>query len=100
MNLADFQTTNFASPPLYTLMITRQALWDALRDRVPDSAVLRKSVSRVSLGTQSARPRIQFADGSPDDEADVFIGADGVRSVVKRAINGDGKVDGYPAVYE
>ena len=98
--LADFPTTNFTNPPLHTVMITRQAIWDALRDRVPDSAVLRKSVSRVFLGAHSQGPRIQFADGSPVDEADLVVGADGVRSVVKRAVTGDGKIDSYPAIYE
>lgn len=81
-------------------MITRQAIWDALRARVPDSATSRKSVSRAFLGSQSQGPRIRFADGSPDDEADLVIGADGVRSVVKRAVTGDGKIDNYPAIYE
>ena len=98
--LADFSTTNFSDPPLNTVMISRQALWDALRDRVPDSAISRKSVSRAFLASHSRGPRIQFADGSPDDEVDLVVGADGVRSVVKRAVTGDGKIDQYPAVYE
>ena len=98
--LADFPATNFTDPPLHTVMITRQAIWDALRDRVPDSAVSWKRVSRAFLGSHGRGPRIQFADGSPDDEADLVIGADGVRSMVKRAVTGDGQNDNYPAIYE
>ena len=98
--LAEFPTTSFADPPLHTVLISRQNIWDTLRDRIPDSAVSCKNVSSVAVGTSTQRPRVQFADGSPDEAADLIIGADGVRSVVKRAVNGDGKTDPYPAVYE
>ena len=100
MALASFPTTNFADPPLHTVLISRQALWDALRDQVPDSAVLCKRVSAVTLGTSTQRPRMQFADGSSDEVADLVIGADGVHSVVKQAVTSDGNIDAYPAVYE
>lgn len=99
-SLANFPITDFADPPLHTILISRQALWDALRNRIPDSAILCKRVSGVTLGTTSQRPRIQFADGSSDGVADLIIGADGVRSVVKRAVTDDGNSDAYPAIYE
>lgn len=100
-SLANFPTTNFADPPLHTILISRQALWDALRDQIPASAILHERVSGVTLGTTShQRPRIHFAEGSSDEEADLVIGADGVRSVIKRAVTGDGNSDAYPAVYE
>ena len=98
--LASFPTTNFSDPPLHTILISRQALWDALRDRIPDSAIACKVISGATVGNASRRPCIHFADGSPDEAADLIIGADGVRSVVKRAVTGDGETDAHPAVYQ
>ena len=98
--LASFPTTSFANPPLHTIMTSRQGLWSALRERIPDSAILCKGVSRAILGTPTQGPRVAFTDGSPDEEADLIIGADGVWSVVKKAISGDGNTDAYPAVYQ
>ncbi|KAL8984402.1 MAG: hypothetical protein Q9177_004710 [Variospora cf. flavescens] len=46
-----------------------------------------------------ARPTIQFADGLAESEADLLIGADGVKSVVKKFITGDGQTDEQPAYY-
>lgn len=99
-SLANFPTTNFADPPVHTILISRQALWAALRDRIPDSAILCKRVLGVTPGTTSQSPRVQFADDPSDEEADLVIGADGVRSVVKRAVTGDENGDSYPANYE
>lgn len=85
---------------LPTVLITRQALWDELRDRLPDCALQRRTVSRV-ICANNQRPRISFADGSPDVEADLVIGADGVRSVAKSAVlSADGLTNKYNAVYQ
>lgn len=100
MALANFPTTNFADLPLHTVLLSRQAIWDALRDQVPDSVVLCKRVSGIIVGTATHRPRIRFADGSSDEVADLVIGADGVHSVAKQAVTSDGNIDAYPAVYE
>lgn len=99
-SLADFPMTDAREPPLHTILTSRQGIWDCLRDRVPDDDVVCKRVIQVIPGTGSERPRACFADGSPDLEADLIVGADGVRSVVKRAITGDGKKDDLPAIYE
>ncbi|KAL8828295.1 MAG: hypothetical protein Q9191_002669 [Dirinaria sp. TL-2023a] len=99
-SLADFPMTDAGEPPLHTILTSRQGIWDCLRDRVPDEDVVCKTVIQVIPGNGSQRPRACFAEGSPDLEADFIVGADGVRSVVKNAITGDGKDDALPAVYE
>lgn len=82
------------------MLISRQRLWDCLREHVPDKAIAdRRTVSRV-IYSQNQRPVIQFADGSPDLGADLVIGADGVKSVVKRLVTDDGNSDEYPAAFE
>lgn len=99
-NLSRFSATDTGSPQLQTVLIARQALWNLLRDRVPDSALERRSVSRV-ICANDQRTRISFADGSPDVEADLVVGADGVRSITKSAVLPvDGTTDKYNAVYE
>ena len=98
--LADFPMTDAGEPPLHTILTSRQGIWDCLRDRVPDEDVIRKRVIQVFPRDGSQRPRACFADGLPDVEADLIVGADGVRSVVKKAVTGDGKNDALPAVYE
>ena len=82
------------------MLISRQRLWDCLREHVPDSAVADRKVVSGVVHDKDHRPVVQFTDGSPDLDADLIIGADGVRSVVKKSVTGDGKVDEYPAIYE
>jgi len=62
---------------------------------VPEDA----NIAEVQCASTQRR-RIRFADGSTDVEADLIIGADGVRSVVGNAITGDAKQDSYHAVFE
>ena len=98
--LGSFPGGDGSSPPLETTLISRQSLRNALRDQVPDRIIVRKTVSTVTCG-EDQRPRLSFADGSPDEEADLVLGADGVRSVAKKAVLGDRGDDGqYAAVYE
>ena len=97
--LARFPTVDHGPPPMYTVMIGRQDFWQCLREAVPDEAVVHANVLEV-LCEQSQQARLTFADGTPDVEADLIIGADGVRSVVKRSVTGDGKTDHYPPTYE
>src|SRR5207248_7188203 len=73
-------------PPLTCVMIARQALWNCLRVNVPDSAIITKKVSAVVRKAGEQKNIIKFADGSADEECDLIIGADGLRSVVRRAI--------------
>lgn len=98
--LGDFAAVDKSTPPQETLLISRQGLWNCLRDHVPDHIIIRKTVSEVTCGNNQ-RPRISFADDSPDEEADLVIGADGVRSVAKSAVIRDrGEESRYSAVYE
>ena len=99
LSATDTVTVN-PNSQLPTVLISRQAFWNELRDRIPDCAVQRRTVSRV-ICANDQRPRISFADGSPDVEADLVIGADGVRSVAKSAVlSADGPTNKYNAVYE
>lgn len=99
-SLASFPGTDKSNPPVHTILISRQGIWGSLRERVPDHVIIRKTVSRVTYG-DNQHPRVFFADGSPEVEADLVIGADGVRSVVQKAILSlSGNNNDYSAVYE
>ncbi|KAL9594763.1 MAG: hypothetical protein Q9219_006849 [cf. Caloplaca sp. 3 TL-2023] len=99
-SLARLCATNQSSPELHTVLISRQRLWDCLRHHVPDDAIVdRRSVSSI-IYTQDHRPVVEFADGSPNLTADLIIGADGVKSVVKKSVTGDGNVDAHPAFFD
>jgi 2-polyprenyl-6-methoxyphenol hydroxylase-like FAD-dependent oxidoreductase len=68
-----------------------QVSWDVLYETVAshmasDHYVLGREVERVSDGIDGAT--IHFSDGSSED-ADLVIGADGVGSAVRRAVNPD-----------
>lgn len=98
--LASLPAIDQSTPPIHTILISRQGIWSALRERVPDHVIVRKTVSGITCG-DNQHPRISFADGSPEVEADLVIGADGVRSVAQKAILGDSdKGNAYSAVYE
>ena len=99
-NLAQLPATDHGNPQLHTVLVSRQGLWNQLRDQVPDDVIVRKRVTRVTCG-DNQRPRVSFADGSPDVEADLVVGADGVKSVARKAVlQRDGENAKYNAVYE
>lgn len=92
-------------PPMTCVMIGRQDLWNCLRVNVPDTAIVNKKVSAVVGRAGEQKNVIRFADDSPDEEVDLVIGADGLRSVVRRAIFSSGEDDdktkeAFPANYE
>lgn len=98
--LGSFSAADKSTPPRETILISRQGLWNCLRDHVPDHVIIRKTVSAVTCG-KNQRPRVAFADDSPEEEADLVLGADGVRSVAKSAVVGGQGEDGrFSAVYE
>ena len=82
-----------------TVGCTRHALWQSLRVRIPDSDVITRRVSRVTAKTHS-RNIVSFVDGTPDVEADLVIGADGLKSTTRSAVFPEAESDPYPAVYE
>lgn len=84
-----------AEPCVYPMiMIGRQACWEILRDHVlhtaPDANVVVRKVVDVVIGDEATLSRVQFQDGS-EEEADLVIGADGLRSVLRRAMFRDFK---------
>ena len=97
--LVRFDAADLEKPSLKTVMCSRQAVWDCLRDDIPDATIIHKSIKEVLLHSDDGRPRAYFVDGS-SIEADLIIGADGVKSIVKRAVTGDGTTDHFPPVYE
>ncbi|KAK1255634.1 hypothetical protein MKX07_007893 [Trichoderma sp. CBMAI-0711] len=78
---------------------SRHSLWRCLRTRIPDTAIVNKRVSQV-IANPEGRNTIQFVDGSNAVEVDLVIGADGVKSITKRALFPDAAEDPYPPHYE
>ncbi|KAF1982543.1 FAD/NAD(P)-binding domain-containing protein [Aulographum hederae CBS 113979] len=81
-------TKDLKEPPEYCVSSSRQGLWEVLRDAVGFDIVDYRRVTQV-LVDQYGKPVLRFADGSPDEEADLVVGADGVRSTVKKAVFGE-----------
>ncbi|OAP60114.1 hypothetical protein AYL99_05116 [Fonsecaea erecta] len=74
--------------PYHGIMIARQSCWEILRDRVTresPSVIMRRKVVDVIIGDERTRNVVKFDDGS-QEEADLVIGADGIRSIVRRAM--------------
>ncbi|KIW66914.1 hypothetical protein PV04_06199 [Phialophora macrospora] len=70
------------------IMIARQSCWEILRDRVLEIApniISRKKVTDVEIGDETSPNIITFEDGSRE-LADLVIGADGLRSILRRAM--------------
>lgn len=86
-------------PPMHMVGCSREWLWRCLRARIPDGDIVTKRVARV-VANPDDRNTIYFADGSPADEADLVIGADGIKSVAKRALFPEAAEDPFPPHYE
>lgn len=71
-------------PAEYTVSSSRYGLWKCLADAVGNDAVQFKKVTEVAV-SEGGKPLVRFVDGS-EEEADLVVGADGVRSTVKKAI--------------
>ncbi|EER29647.1 FAD binding domain containing protein [Coccidioides posadasii C735 delta SOWgp] len=84
-----------SSEDTYSISLSRHALWSCLRNYVPDDLIVTKRVTQV-IANSNGRSVIQFADGSPDEEADLVIGADGLKSPTRRALFPEAKEDPYP----
>lgn len=95
----DHNTNNNNNRPPHMLATSRHSLWTALRGRIPDHHIIHKRVTQV-IARSDGRNSIRFADNSPIVEADLVIGADGVRGIAKRALFPDAKEDPYPPHYE
>lgn len=80
-------TTADADPELdgkqmHLLGVSRHWLWRSLRLRIPDGDIETRRVARV-VANESGRNRVYFADGSEPADADLVIGADGIKGVTK-----------------
>ncbi|EHK22887.1 uncharacterized protein TRIVIDRAFT_222146 [Trichoderma virens Gv29-8] len=87
------------SKKLNMVACSRHALWRCLRTRIPDAAIVNKRVLQV-VANSEGRNVVQFVDGSDPVEADLVIGADGVKSIAKRALFPETTEDLYPPHYE
>ena len=87
--------------PEYMVMTSRQGFWYCLRDLVPDESLhCGKPVVRVHEA-ESGKYVVEFKDGSKTaTQYDMVVGADGVKSVVKKAVLCDGIRDNYPPQYK
>lgn len=79
----------------YAISCPHAVLKECLREIVGrrEQPILHGKVIDVELGGGKSpdgnqKPRVKFSDGRPSVEADLVIGADGVHSVVKRAVFG------------
>ena len=84
---------------MHMVACSRHSLWKTLRARIPDDRIVNKKISEV-VSHADRRNVVRFADGSPPVEADLVIGADGVRSTAKLALFPDAEEDPYPPQYE
>ncbi|KAI8716595.1 FAD-binding-3 domain-containing protein [Fusarium sp. LHS14.1] len=84
---------------MYSVACSRHSLWRCLRDRIPDDHIVNKRVLKVVANAQG-KNTVHFVDGSDSIEADLVIGADGVRSIAKEALFPDAKENPHPPNYE
>jgi hypothetical protein len=89
--LVDTNIATEVAPASYQgVLIARQAFWEILRDRVlqiaPDtSALQQRKVVGVIIGSETSPNIVEFEDGS-QEQADLVIGADGLRSVLRKSM--------------
>lgn len=97
-HLGDMPCTSFSEPVLPTLLISRQGLWEEIREMVPDDAIVRRT-AKVVKWNGDGEPLVEFEDGG-EESADLIVGADGVKSVARGPVVGDNDAAKYNAVYE
>jgi 2-polyprenyl-6-methoxyphenol hydroxylase-like FAD-dependent oxidoreductase len=79
------------------VFIGRDDLWQCLRKRVPDGVVSKKKLVDVHTSAGGWPATLSFADGS-EAIADLVVGADGIRSIVRRCMFGD-EINGPKSPY-
>jgi len=70
---------------LDVLPISRPVLIECLQECLPENSVTYRTVSEVIVSEHS-RPKVKFEDGTSDEEADLVVGADGIRSPVRHGL--------------
>ncbi|KAK1754334.1 salicylate hydroxylase [Echria macrotheca] len=68
---------------------SRHGLWACLMDAVGDGVVQYRKVVEIKTIETTGKKTVVFEDGGEEEGYDLVIGADGVRSVVRKAIFGD-----------
>ncbi|PHH76419.1 hypothetical protein CDD82_3998 [Ophiocordyceps australis] len=96
---AQHQCNNGSDAQMHTVASSRHRLWSCLRSRIPESDIVVKQVTHV-VADPMRRNTISFADGSPSVEADMVIGADGVKSPTRRALFPDSEHDDFSPHFE
>lgn len=81
-------------PEEWCVGISRHRLWAVLRGKIGEGVVKYRKVKSVE--SRDGNVVVRFEDGGEEEEADLVIGADGVKSTVRKAMF-DGK---YGAEYE
>ncbi|KKK12336.1 hypothetical protein P175DRAFT_0426716 [Aspergillus ochraceoroseus IBT 24754] len=84
---------------MHLLGTSRHSLWKNLRLRIPNSDIMTKRVSKV-VARPNGRNVVHFENGSPSVEADLVIGADGIKGVTKHALFPQYKEDLYAPQYQ
>ncbi|KAM5354987.1 hypothetical protein ACJ41O_001633 [Fusarium nematophilum] len=84
---------------MHSVACSRHSVWRCLRSRIPDEHIVNKRVLDITVNAQG-RNIVRFVDGSDPAEADLVIGADGVKSTAKKALFPESKEDPYPPEYE
>ena len=82
--------------PVNTVMIARQVAWEVLRDEVlniDNEAVAQKRIEKITT-REDGTVLVKFTDET-EDVADLLIGADGLKSIVRRTMFVDHD-DHYP----
>ena len=95
--IAVTSTGDRGSPEEYTISCPREGLRRCLHQIVGKDQIEYRKVTRVDL--TGKKPIVEFADGGKED-ADLIVGADGVRSIIKKAIFEDDHEDRYAPRYE
>lgn len=86
-----------------SVAMSRHSIWQCLRDRIPNDVIVNKKIAKVvPNGSLTGKHLVTFVDGSEPVEADLVIGADGLKSTVKRALFDveNAEDDPYPPKYE
>jgi 2-polyprenyl-6-methoxyphenol hydroxylase-like FAD-dependent oxidoreductase len=78
---------------------SRHLLWHCFRQRIPDRDIITKRVVKV-VASRDGRNKIYLHGEDDPIDADLVIGADGVKGIVKRALFPDAQEDLYLPHYE
>lgn len=95
--LAVTSTGDRESPEEFTISCPRHVLWECFHEVVGEDNIEYRRVIEIDLSGE--KPVVKLADGGEED-ADLVIGADGVRSIVKKSMFGKEDESKYAPRYE